>query len=224
MNIWRNQCTGSIPDAVIFNIYITRLIKTTPISQNVLFGIRCIFKRKLKLNWFECHAFNTLYSRTISSLNLNIINFIYIPDKYINKICKNNSGKMNSNCMALELKKHNYHSQYVFYHCLYLYYHNCNFHCWCYYTITILSVIICLHKSLYNKREKKTTCWICIAVHFVFSCYWFIEIPNINILEREELVSEDGHKVLKSEDWREGRKVVELGVLADGLLICIRLS
>lgn len=40
-------------------------------------------------------------------------------------------------------------------------------------------------------------------------------------MEREELVSKDGHKVLTSEDWREERRVVERGVLANGLRGCV---
>ncbi|XP_062579139.1 uncharacterized protein LOC134241063 [Saccostrea cucullata] len=44
------------------------------------------------------------------------------------------------------------------------------------------------------------------------------ELPNLNILEREEVV--DGEEVTTSEDWKEGRRVVELGVLAEGLQGC----
>ncbi|XP_061190963.1 uncharacterized protein LOC133199106 [Saccostrea echinata] len=46
------------------------------------------------------------------------------------------------------------------------------------------------------------------------------ELPNLNILEREEVV--DGGEVTTSEDWKEGRRVVELGVLAEGLRGCCK--
>ncbi|XP_062581909.1 uncharacterized protein LOC134243696 [Saccostrea cucullata] len=51
---------------------------------------------------------------------------------------------------------------------------------------------------------------------------WFLEfkLPNLNILEREEVV--DGEEVTTSEDWKEGRRVVKLGVLAEGLRGCCK--
>ena len=47
---------------------------------------------------------------------------------------------------------------------------------------------------------------------------FLVELPNLNVLEREEVVN--GGKTTTSEDWREGRRVVELGILADGLRGC----
>lgn len=41
-------------------------------------------------------------------------------------------------------------------------------------------------------------------------------------MEREEVVNNAGATVSSSEDWREGRRVVELGVLADGLKGCVK--
>ena len=40
-----------------------------------------------------------------------------------------------------------------------------------------------------------------------------------NALEREKLTEEDGEVLTMSEDWREGKRVVELlvSVLSDGL-------
>ncbi|CAG2230313.1 UAP1 [Mytilus edulis] len=48
------------------------------------------------------------------------------------------------------------------------------------------------------------------------------QIPNISNATREEEVSNEGKQTRSSEDWREGRRIVELDVLATGLRACLK--
>ena len=48
------------------------------------------------------------------------------------------------------------------------------------------------------------------------------EVPNIGDLHHEEEVDEHLERSTSTLDWREGRRVVELGVLADALKACNR--
>ncbi|XP_063407854.1 uncharacterized protein LOC134691329 [Mytilus trossulus] len=50
----------------------------------------------------------------------------------------------------------------------------------------------------------------------------YFSIPNISNATREEEVSCEGKQTRSSEDWREGRRIVELDVLATGLRACLK--
>jgi hypothetical protein len=45
-----------------------------------------------------------------------------------------------------------------------------------------------------------------------------IGLPNIGDIDHEEIVVEQ----VNEHDWRQGRRVVELGVLADALKACVK--
>lgn len=46
-------------------------------------------------------------------------------------------------------------------------------------------------------------------------------VPDISLVEKEEVVGEDGTSLTeKSAAWRQGRRIVELGFLADALSAC----
>ncbi|XP_076116765.1 uncharacterized protein LOC143084242 [Mytilus galloprovincialis] len=50
----------------------------------------------------------------------------------------------------------------------------------------------------------------------------YFSIPNISNATREEEVSYERNQTRSSEDWIEGRRIVELDVLATGLRACLK--
>lgn len=65
---------------------------------------------------------------------------------------------------------------------------------------------------------KMYTCTLYLHSSFFF----IISVPNISNATREEEVSYEGNQTRSSEDWREGRRIVELDVLATGLRACLK--
>ena len=51
---------------------------------------------------------------------------------------------------------------------------------------------------------------------------FFFLVPDITNAVREEEVSYDGVHTCTSEDWKNGRRIVELDVLAEGLSACMK--
>ncbi|XP_071141460.1 uncharacterized protein [Mytilus edulis] len=55
-----------------------------------------------------------------------------------------------------------------------------------------------------------------------FIIFFIIVVANISNATREEEVSYEGNHTRSSEDWREGRRIAELDVLATGLRACLK--